>query len=91
MDYKSRMKRARRFKRAHDRIANVLDYYLEKGASLLEWCGHARVHHHWSTLFAQLWFTDCPCCLFYRGVTFGIAFSMSAAAFIFGIWYLIGA
>lgn len=91
MDHKGRMKRARRFKRIHMRVSDVLDNYLEIGASFLKWCKHSDVHNHWSMLFAQLWFIDCPCCLFYRGVTFGIALSMSAAAFIFGILYLIGA
>lgn len=79
MDYKTRLKKARRFKRRHDAIAAFLDKILEAGASKLRWCKHSPVHNHWSALFAQLWFIDCPCCLFYRGVTFGIALSIIVA------------
>ena len=90
MTHAERMQRARKFKKRHDAIAQRLDVILEWGASALKWCKHSPVHNHWSTLFAQLWFIDCPCCLFYRGVTFGIALSFTVAFVVAIGAYLIG-
>lgn len=66
-----RIRAARRKHRIRQSVAHVIDTTLTTGAKLLKMCGEGP-HHGWSILFAQLWFTDCPCCLFYRGVTLGI-------------------
>lgn len=75
MSYRS----AKRWLKLRIAISNVLDTALTRGAERLKMCGEGP-RHGWSILFAQMWFTDCPCCLFYRGVTFGVSLSVAIGA-----------
>lgn len=77
-----RVRVARDNKRKRDRIANRLDAFLTWGAERLWMCGEGK-KNNWSVLFSVMWFTDCPCCLFYRGVTFGLALALMLLAPVF--------
>lgn len=35
------------------------------------WC---QTPEHWTSRLTQYLFTDCPCCLLFRGITIGVAF-----------------
>ena len=52
-------------------------------AFLRSWCDTPE---HWTSRFMQYLHTSCPCCLFFRGMTiglaFGLAFGLAAAFFI---------
>ena len=49
-------------------LSNTMAWFSHK--YLPSWC---QTPEHWtSRMAAHLW-TDCPCCLFYRGVTIGLA------------------
>lgn len=37
---------------------------------LPKFCGEPE---HWASRLANYFWTDCPCCLFYRGFIFGVA------------------
>jgi hypothetical protein len=65
-----RIRRARRWTRRRAKLANFLDTLLTRASVPLHMCGEGK-RHNWSVLFADLFFTMCPCCLFYRGVAVG--------------------
>ena len=50
-------------------------------SNTLAWCSDTIFPHfcktpeHWTSRFANYFWTDCPCCLFLRGVVVGIAVS----------------
>lgn len=89
MDHVSRLREARRKLRIRQSVAHVLDTALTWAAHRTKMCGEGA-KHNWSILFAQLWFTDCPCCLFYRGVAFGCFLGASAAGCVVGGLLLTG-
>lgn len=41
------------------------------------WC---QTPEHWSSRIVQYLFTDCPCCLFFRGALVGALFTLILAA-----------
>lgn len=88
-DIVTRIRRARRKKRQRDAIRDVLDKFLTDASMHFKMCGEGP-KNSWSILFAQLWFTDCPCCLFYRGVTFGGVAGATIAGAGVGVLYLTG-
>lgn len=88
-DYKTRIRRARKWLRVRQSVADALDTVLTAGAKYFKMCGEGP-KHSWSILFAQLWFTDCPCCLFYRGMTFGGIVGAFVAGAGLGAMYLAG-
>jgi hypothetical protein len=65
-----RIRHARKWLRRRAKLANLIDAQLTRAAGRLHMCGEGK-RHNWSVLFAELFFTDCPCCLFWRGVTVG--------------------
>lgn len=73
-----RYRRAKRWRDRRAKLSEMIDTVLTAAAHKLHMCGQGK-HHNWSVLFAQLWFTDCPCCLFYRGVTLGAVVGIAAA------------
>lgn len=85
----ARIREARRKMRVRQSVAQVLDTFLTWAAAFFKMCGEGP-KHGWSILFAQLWFTDCPCCLFYRGVTFGGVLGALLAGVGIGSLYLAG-
>lgn len=74
-----RIQVARRKKRIRDEVQYRLDGLLTTVANQFNLCGNGP-KNNWSILFANLWFTDCPCCLFYRGVAFGIVLAVGLLA-----------
>lgn len=40
------------------------------------WC---QTPAHWTSRFTQYLFTDCPCCLLFRGITLGIVAGVTLA------------
>lgn len=66
-----RIQVARRKKRFRDKVQRVVDVTLTTVANQFNLCGNGP-KNNWSILFADLFFTDCPCCLFYRGVALGL-------------------
>ena len=44
---------------------------LESVSKALGMCGHGKEGNRW-VRFAEKFFIDCPCCLFWRGVTVGV-------------------
>jgi len=40
---------------------------------LPNWC---QTPEHWTSRLTQYLFTDCPCCLLFRGITVGILFGI---------------
>lgn len=71
-----RRAKAQYWKRAY--IASILDSIMSFGASFLHICGEGK-RNNWSVLLAQLFYTKCPCCLFYRGVTIGTILTVTLA------------
>lgn len=84
----ARVARARSSYRRRALIANFLDSTLTAGAKHLKMCGEGK-HNGWSVLFAQMWFTDCPCCLFYRGAFFGLSLGAFIVALVAAVVALI--
>lgn len=80
----SRINTARGYYRTRAFISGYIDSTLTAGAKHLRMCGEGK-KNGWSVLFASMWFTDCPCCLFYRGATFGVLL----ATFFYGVAELI--
>lgn len=66
-----RIQVARRKTRFRKAVQRVVDATLTTVANQFNLCGNGP-RNNWSILFANLFFTDCPCCLFYRGVAFGL-------------------
>jgi hypothetical protein len=64
----------------------ILDVYLTPLAARLRLCG-AGPRHNFSVLLSTVFFTDCACCVFYRGVALGL---FSAVTF-FVLWIAAGA
>lgn len=58
------------------RIANVLDTVMTEFASHLHMCGEGK-KNNWSILFAQIFYTECPCCNFFRGVSVGFVTALA--------------
>lgn len=77
MDYKQ----AKRFRRKYYLWQSYVDRLFTWGSSRLGMCGDG-VRHNWSVMFAELFFLQCPCCLFYRGVTIGAVLGLVLGAFI---------
>lgn len=64
-------------------LASRIDAIFTRGASVLRMCGDGKPHN-WSILVADLFFVNCPCCLFWRGVFMG-ALITSAIAIAIGL------
>lgn len=68
-----------------------LERVLERCSALLRMCGHGK-DNNWSVRFADWFFVDCACCLFWRGVGVGIsimlALMLSAAAIVAGVQHM---
>jgi hypothetical protein len=45
------------------------------------WC---QDEAHWTSKLTQDLFTDCPCCLLFRGLTLGFLFGMTAGIIVAG-------
>lgn len=52
-------------------VSTFVDEWMTWGASFLYMCTEGK-HNNWSILFARVFYTECPCCNFYRGVTVGV-------------------
>ena len=46
------------------------------------WC---QTEDHWSSRLTQSLFTDCPCCLLFRGLIVGVVIGLSIATAIVGV------
>ena len=86
--YATRIRRARLWMRRRQFVSDNLDCALTYAASFLKMCGEGPKHNR-SMLFAQMWFTDCPCCLFYRGMAAGVTVCASLVAFAWIVWAII--
>lgn len=73
--------RAKRYRAQHFAWAANIDQILTRAANLLGWCGKDGRRHTPTTQFADLFWVECNCCLFYRGVAVG-AFGALAFALI---------
>lgn len=67
------------------KIAAWIDRFLTAASRPLGMCQERRGAHfsHWnkfSRRFAKFFYTECPCCLFWRGVTAGAALSGGVCA-----------
>lgn len=69
-------------------VATWIDDTMSAVAARLPLCGEGK-KHNMSILFAQLFFTECPCCLFYRGVTVGFGSALLIFAMFFPIFGMI--
>lgn len=66
----SRYRKAKAYRARHYRRAAMIDAGLTAIADRLPFCGNGR-RHNASVMFADLFWTDCNCCNFYRGVFVG--------------------
>ena len=48
------------------------------------WC---QTPSHWTSKLTQYCFTDCPCCLFFRGLILGLVFSIPIWSLVIGLIY----
>jgi len=67
-----------------NRISNFLAWF--SFHALPSWC--QTPEHFTSRLTAHL-FTDCPCCLLWRGIFFGLLFSVPLWLLILGLIYIL--
>lgn len=59
---------------------------LERISKLLRLCGNGK-KNNWSVRFADYFFVDCGCCLFWRGVMVGIAMFIVYSMAFGIIWF----
>lgn len=52
-------------------ISDVADAVMTWTASFLGICESGK-KVNWFVVFARMFYAECPCCLFYRGVTIGV-------------------
>jgi hypothetical protein len=55
-------------------LSNTMAWFSHK--YLPAWC---QTPEHWTSKTAAYLWTDCPCCLFFRGVTCGLALGLALA------------
>lgn len=65
---------------------NPIDRFFTWGADTLlpKWC---QSPEHWTAKVSAYLFTDCPCCLLFRGITVGLVIGAAvagAAGFLLG-------
>lgn len=77
----ARIRRARWWLRLRQNIHKVIDGTFETFLTGYELPRNSR----W-TLFAQLFWVECPICFFYRGATFGFMLAAFIAALVFIIF-----
>lgn len=80
MSYKS----AKRALQRRQRVHVMVDGFFTWGASSMALCGEGR-KNNWSILFTDMIFTDCPCCLVFRGMFIGF---IGAALVLFPLMFL---
>ena len=64
------------------KVSEVLDRFMVWGSSFLALCGDGK-RNNWSVLFAQLFYTECPCCIFWRGLSIGFLCGAASMAAVF--------
>lgn len=57
---------------ADNPLSNTMAYASHKLTP--NWCQH---EDHWTAKLTQYLFTDCPCCMLFRGLTVGIVVGLS--------------
>lgn len=78
LEIKVRLRRARRWKRIRSKIHSFIDWVFETGLM-----GYQLPHNSRWSLFAEMFWVECPVCLFWRGVTFGFLLAGAIALVLF--------
>lgn len=71
-----KISKLRRIVRPIAKASNFVDYWMTWGASYLRMCGEG-VKNNWATLVSRFFYTECHCCMFFRGVTVGAVLILS--------------
>lgn len=72
-----RIHRARFWKYMRDHTHRIID-----GVFHVALMGYELPHHSRWILFVQMFWTDCPVCLFWRGATFGFLLASALASLV---------
>lgn len=62
-------------------IAEKIDRVLTKASMPLRMCGEGK-RNNWSVMVSRVFYTECTCCLFWRGVTAGAFIAAAIAALV---------
>lgn len=58
-----------------------MNAFLEWIAHKLGMCGHGKENNFWVRI-SELFFVDCPCCIFWRGFTTGFMLAIPVVVFL---------
>ena len=65
-------------------LSNTMAYVSHK--FLPNWC---QTPEHWTSRVTQYLFTDCPCCILFRGLSIGFIFGSSLMTLVVSVLFLL--
>lgn len=68
-----------------DNIPSRLLYWISQTFTP-SWCAHPN---HWTVRLMDYLWTDCPCCLFYRGTAVGVVATLFASLVLHAAWFAV--
>lgn len=78
--------------RSAKRLVKVIGAVSDLADAVMTWCAsflgicESGKKVNWFVVFARMFYTECPCCLFYRGVTIGVMVTVALTMLVSSIF-----